>query len=286
METVTKKTSVMHRKMALILVSVFLVKVIALFVVLPALTETLAPRYGIGFADNYRSLARSLAQGEGYRFKTGLAETAMREPGYPIFLAGIFKLFGPQIQAARALNLSRAANLFLAMLIGLMVAALAQRVTDDRSVGIPAALIFWFHPGTVIAEARVGVEIFFIFFLMLFMFSLYRAIDRATTLDYFVAGLTLGCVVLIRSTPLLFPAVLFVYLAFKARSGRERILAALHIGVMVAGTALIMAPWIVRNYELTKEFIPTATVQGVAAQAGQYICRNLSFDRGFQSHRF
>jgi 4-amino-4-deoxy-L-arabinose transferase-like glycosyltransferase len=106
-----------------------------------------------------------------------------------------------QVQAARA------ANLFLAMLIGLMVAALAQRVTDDRSVGIPAALIFWFHPGTLIAEARGGVEIFFIFFLMLFMFSLYRALDRATTLDYFIAGLTLGCVVLVKYTAAISGAV-------------------------------------------------------------------------------
>ena len=40
METVTKKTSVMHRKMALILVSVFLVKAISAFVILPPLTET------------------------------------------------------------------------------------------------------------------------------------------------------------------------------------------------------------------------------------------------------
>lgn len=269
-------TKVMHRWAAAIFVSVFLIKAIALFVVLPALTDSLSTKYGMSFADDYDRLAASLAQGEGYRFRTDLGETAMREPGYPMFLAGIFKIFGPLIEAARA------ANLFLAMLIGLMVAALARKVTGNLAIGIIAALIFWFHPGTLIAEARGGVEILFVFFLMLFMFSLYRALDRETFKDYFVAGLVLGCVVLIRSTPMLFPALLFLYLVFRADGGRHRFLVTQRIGIMVAGMAIVMAPWVVRNYALTQAFVPTATVQGVAAHTGQYICRNMSFDRGGQ----
>ena len=138
------------------------------------------------------------------------------------------------------------------MLIGLMVAALAQR-TDDRSVGIPAALIFWFHPGTLIAEARGASRSCSSFSLMLFMFSLYRALDRATTLDYLIAGLTLGCVVLVKYTA----AISGGAVRLSHFQGKERTRATpgdpTHRSYGSRSGTDPPAPWTARNYELTKE---------------------------------
>ena len=43
----------------------------------------------------------------------------------------------------------------------------------------------------------------------------------------------------------------------------------------------MMLPWITRNYMLVQAFVPTATVQGVSAQEGQYTCQRISLDNGF-----
>ena len=39
-----------------------------------------------------------------------------------------------------------------------------------------------------------------------------------------------------------------------------------------------MSPWIVRNYRLTHQFVPTASVLGISAHAGQYISEHLTAD--------
>jgi hypothetical protein len=41
---------------------------------------------------------------------------------------------------------------------------------------------------------------------------------------------------------------------------------------MIIAMFVVLSPWIIRNYLLTKRFVPTASVLGVSAQAGQYIC--------------
>jgi 4-amino-4-deoxy-L-arabinose transferase-like glycosyltransferase len=254
-----------------------LLKAVVLFLLLPGLADTVAPHHAIGYADDYDVLADSLANGQGYRLGSDLPETMMREPGYPIFLAGVFKLFGNGIAVARS------ANLLLAGAIALMLWWLARRVTADAAVPIIAPLLFLFHPGIVIAEARGGVEMLFICATVAFLLLVYRAIATGTGRDYLYAGLALGLVVSIRSTPILFPVVLLPYLLLTAASARERLRRAMCTGLLVLGMGIVMLPWVVRNYALVGEFVPTATVQGVAAQEGQYTCERASFGRRFQA---
>ena len=196
---------------------------ILLFVVLPAIATMATPHYAIGFADDYHLLAYSLMTGEGYRLYPGLAETMMREPGYPLFLAGAFTLLGFGLETARL------ANLVLAGLTAFMVWRLALRVTRNELAGLVAAAIFLLHPGTLIAEGRGGVEILFMFAVMAFILLLYRAIYTDRGGHYLLAGLVLGAAVLIRSTPLLFPLALapprpFLFFPKPFLSGKGRII--------------------------------------------------------------
>jgi hypothetical protein len=48
------------------------------------------------------------------------------------------------------------------------------------------------------------------------------------------------------------------------------------VGLLIIAMSAALSPWIIRNYVLTKRFVPTASVLGVSAQAGQYICSNLT----------
>jgi hypothetical protein len=77
---------------------------------------------------------------------------------------------------------------------------------------------------------------------------------------------------LVRSTALLFP-VFLVPLALIFRGGWPSLVrSALSAAAVLIGALLALSPWIIRNYGLVGKFIPTASVQGVSMQVGDYIC--------------
>jgi 4-amino-4-deoxy-L-arabinose transferase-like glycosyltransferase len=109
---------------------------------------------------------------------------------------------------------------------------------------------------------------------LLFMVVLYSALEKESLWRYWAAGLLLGLAVLTRSEVLLFPFLLLVYLLLRTRRWVEGWKVVERIAALALGTALLMSPWIVRNYVLVHKFVPTATVAGVAAQEGLYTCEN------------
>jgi 4-amino-4-deoxy-L-arabinose transferase-like glycosyltransferase len=262
------------RQLHLMVACLLALTAIVLFAMVPALSNLAGFHYTMGFVDDYDLIAHSLANGQGYRLAPNLDETMIREPAYPLLLAGAFKIFGYSLEAARLVNL------LLAGITALLLWHLAFRVTREAAVGLVAAAIFLLHPGILIVQARGGVEGLFMLGMVAFMLLLYRALEADQGRQFFVAGLVLGAAVLVRSTPLLFPLALLPLLILAAPQGaRRRRLA--QWAFLVAGMALAMSPWVARNYALSGHFIPTATVLGVAAQEGQYTCERLSFGRGF-----
>jgi 4-amino-4-deoxy-L-arabinose transferase-like glycosyltransferase len=259
----------------LIFAGVFLLTAAILFLALPRLGQVFAFKYGLTFADGYELIADNLVHGNGYRMQANTSETMMREPGYPLFLAGAFKIGGFGISTVRW------ANLLLAIGIAFLMIRLAHLVTGDRTTSVVAALLFLLYPSTLIAESRGGVEILFIAVVLLFMLLLHRAVDKGNLWHYFAAGLMLGVVVQVRSTPMVFPIFLLGYLLVFASNAMERLKAVLNITVLVTGMVIIITPWMVRNFRLVQHIVPTATVQGVALQEGQYTCQHLTLDENY-----
>jgi hypothetical protein len=260
-----------NRLAILVLLPIFFATAALLFIGVPILARHAARRYSIGFADGYDLIAENLANGNGYRWRPDMAGTMIREPGYPLLLAAVFRIAGYSIEGARLLNL------LLTVGIAVMLIALARRMTGDPRAPVIAALLFLLHPGTLIAEARGGVEILFIFVGFGFMLALHRAVEKGRLWRYLLAGLALGVVVQVRSTPITFPVLLLLYALFTATGARERLTAAFRVAILVVGMGLVMAPWVVRNYRLVHEFVPVSTLRGVALQEGLCMCRNVSF---------
>lgn len=258
------------------LAAALLASALLLFVAVPAASDLASSHYALGFADDYDRLALSIANGEGYRLGPALGETMLREPGYPLFLAGVFSLLGYSIEAARA------ANLLLAGLAAVLLWLLARRIAPDPLVGAVAVALFLLHPAMLVAEARGGVEVLFIAAVLGFLLLLYRALDADRAMLFLASGLTLGVAIMIRSTPLLFPLVLTPCLLLAAPAG-TRIRRLGQCTLLALGAAAVMSPWIVRNYALSGHFVPTATVQGVAAQEGQYTCERMPPGQRFQA---
>ena len=79
-----------------------------------------------------------------------------------------------------------------------------------------------------------------------------------------------------RSVLILFLIFLFAYLLAGRTPERSTCAICRNIAVMVLAMLAVLSPWIIRNYSLTGKFVPTASVLGVSAQAGQYISSHLS----------
>jgi hypothetical protein len=150
-----------------------------------------------------------------------------------------------------------------------------EGLPPDTRLVAAAPLLFLFNPGTLIAESRGGVEILFGFLVLLFLLTIYRSIASNKLRDYLVSGGVLGVAVLVRSTPMLFPAFLLPYLLISEGKRVSRLAICCNIASMVVAMVAILSPWIIRNYSLTGKFVPTASVMGVSAQAGQYINMHL-----------
>lgn len=241
-----------------------------LLYVIPGLTARLHHSYNQDIvADGYDQLAANLAAGKGYRFYPETASTLMREPGYPLLLAALLLTFGNSLVAVKLANL---ALTLLTAWLTLRIASRLSPVTLPRNtlLFVSPPLLFLFHPGTLIAESRGGVETIFGCLVVLLLFSIYKSIESNRMRDYAVSGVLLGATVLVRSTPILFPFFLCIYLLVFER-GTPRIAICRNISVMTIAMFVVLSPWIIRNYELVGKFVPTSSVLGVSAQAGQYI---------------
>jgi Dolichyl-phosphate-mannose-protein mannosyltransferase len=250
----------------IVIVAVSLLKLGLDLLVVPGIKGSMAGLWSIGHADNYANLAKNLDAGYGYRFRPDTAPTLMREPGYPYIISLLVGQFDNYNIAAVVLNV------LLSMLAALLISHLTRFVTPIEGAAMVAPLLYMLHPGVMIAELRIGVEIPFILLLLCFFALLRRALRSGTSLDYCVVGLALGVTCYIRSTALLFPPLLLAYSVWTERSWRALAQMTLRV-VLIIGVALaVLSPWIVRNYRLTGSFVPTASVQGVAMQVGYYIC--------------
>jgi hypothetical protein len=267
--TVTGRRS-RNRLIGLCAVTLVVNAVILLFVI-PEFSNRLTSLYNQNlYPDGYDLIATSLVDGSGYRFYPDTARTMMREPGYPIFLAGIFYVF------AKSLTAVKLVNMFLAVATAWVMTRIGRRLSSSQALIVVAPLMFLFHPGTLIAESRGGSEALFTLLFTLFALTLYRAIESRRGRDYVVSGGVLGLTVLVRSTPILFPLCLLVYLLVFECQGSPKRAAARNVALMVTAMFVVLSPWIVRNYSLTGKFVPTASVVGVSAYTGQYLCDHLA----------
>jgi dolichyl-phosphate beta-glucosyltransferase len=264
-----------NKKIIALAVGAVIVHAVLLFAVFPRFSErSSSSAYNQDvFADGYDYLADNLVAGNGYRFYPDTAPTLMREPGYPILVAGLRLMFGPSLVAVKLVNM------ILAFAAAWLLLVIVSRLTSGSWARFVAPLMFLFHPGTIVAEGRAGVEILFGSLVLFFFWTLIKATDKERLRDFLISGLVLGLSVLVRSVLILFPAFLLIYLLTVQRPRVPIRVALRNVGAMVLAMLLVLSPWILRNYFLTGRFIPTASVLGVSAQAGQYINSHLSEGR-------
>ena len=265
-----------QRALLIILCTTLALKLTLILLIIPKVTDYL-PYTIAGFADRYDSIAENLLAGNGYRIYPDTSETLLRNPGYVFLLTGLFYLFGKSLAAAQVVNIMCGlATAYVIVLISVKwIMPRPTSADNDSNIEwaplVPAAL-FLFYPGIILAETRGGVESLFILLLTGFVFSLYRAMDFGRLKDFTAAGVVLGLTMLVKSTPALIPVVFFPYLLLRAKFSNVTWTSVVtKFTVMGLAAFILLAPWGLRNYALTGEFVLTSTVKGTTAQQGLYV---------------
>jgi hypothetical protein len=204
----------------------------------------------------YYGRAVEIVSGGGYA-ENGVL-TAFWPVGWPGFLAGLFTITGPSVQAGQI------ANLVFAALVFALTATLGAALFRDRMVGRAAVLLLTLYPNQIGYVPLMSTEIFYEALLLLCVWLL----AREQLAPVLVSGVLFGVATLTKTQSLLLPGFLLlgVFLAAPSRRSLAR-LTGLACAVYIT-TILVVAPWTYRNYMVLGAFIPVSTNGGFTLLTG------------------
>lgn len=165
----------------------------------------------------------------------------IRTPGYPAFVAVIYRLFGQ-----RTLPVAIAQALVF-VLICLLVFTTARRVAGER-VATLAAFMTALFPPLPYYGALVLTEVWTTFVLMLAMLACLRAIGRDRFSDFILAGVLFSATTMVRPAFVLLPFGLAIAMPLLVASERSRPRRLGQWGAFALAAALTLTPWFTYNY--------------------------------------
>ena len=179
--------------------------------------------------------------------------TAEKPPLYPAYLAVWAKLglssFRWDMVASSLLGTGTVAT----------IGALARRVAGDR-VGLAAAALAAVYPGLVVLDGAVRSESLYVLVVAVALLLAYRLVEAPSLRRAAALGVATGLAALTRSEGLLLLLLLAlpaVWLARPRAGGRLRLVA-----LVAAGCALVVVPWLARNWIVFDRPTPISTNQG------------------------
>lgn len=203
------------------------------------------PDWEVAWSDQggYQQLGAAMARsGEFTRFPESpvFIPEVIRTPGYPAFVAVVYRLFG-----ASTLAVAIAQALVFA-LICLIVYVLARRIAGDRTATVAAIMTALFPPLPYYG-ALVLTEVWTTFVLTAAMLICLRAVQRGRTRDFVVAGLLFSGATLIRPAFVLLPFGLAIAMPVLVPAERHRRRAGQWAALAIVA-AITMVPWFTYNY--------------------------------------
>src|SRR5688572_19659770 len=204
------------------------------------------PDWDVAWTDQggYKQLGAAMARsgGEFTRFPESpiFIPEVIRTPGYPAFVAVVYRLFGEHAMPVAI------AQAFVFALICLIVYAIARRVAGERTAAVAAIMTALFAPLPYYG-ALVLTEVWTTFVLMAAMLVCLRAIQGGRTRDFLLAGALFSCATLVRPAFVLLPFGIAIAMPLFVPAQRHR----RRLGqwaAFAAIAALVMVPWFTYNY--------------------------------------
>jgi hypothetical protein len=207
-------------------------------------------------AQEYVLLGERLASGKCYCLWGDGHPSAYRSPGFPLFLTGVFLLFGPSTLAAR-LALS---------IVGALTCVLSGLIARDlfgARAGVLAGALAAVYPQLFINDAWLNSESLAICLFAASCLVVMRLRGAPLGWRWIGAGALLGALALTRPNGFYGLIATLAWLALAAWQRRLTLgRAALGAALVLAAFILVLTPWVVRNAEVTGAFVPFSTGGG------------------------
>jgi len=165
----------------------------------------------------------------------------VRAPLYPLFLAGIFTLFGPGFWPALVVQ---------SILRGITVAGVAllgRRFLTGRA-GLIAGVLVAVYPGMVHNYMRFMTEVLYIPVFLLSYYLVERTLNTEGMNATARAGAVSGAAALTRSISFFFTLLMAVWLLIGKGSTARPLKRRVALAAVLVGTFLaVLSPWVIRN---------------------------------------
>lgn len=210
---------------------------------------------------HYISIGVNLVETGTYAVHPG-KPTSIRPPLYPFFLATVYQLTG-----VNSYNAIRIAQIFFTFVIAGTLYFLGKRLIGEKDATL-AVGVFLLYPSLVIYNFLILSEILFTLFFIAAILFIYLALYDNKTWHFLCIGICIGLASLTRSITYPMMPLLAIFLLFTT-SGR--IVSRLkNIAIMLFFFAVVLSPWVIRNYNLYDQFIPVDTMGGLNLYMGNY----------------
>ncbi len=196
-----------------------------------------------GDAYEYYALGHTLVEAYRFAIEPTSPPEFFRTPAYPLFIAAMVGLFHVDLAVELGQIVLVAISAVLVFLIGLKIAS--------RSVGFIAAVLFFLSPMTLFQSFMTLTETFFVFVLLLGIYTIVCTKNLGIW-ALVCSGALFGFLVLVRPIALFVLPLLVVWIVVEERHSPKAMLKS--AGLFIVGVALLLLPWMARNYILAGHF--------------------------------
>lgn len=218
--------------------------------------------FRFGDSAGYWNLAERVADGRPYQYNSEHAKV-FRTPAYPVFLSSLFRVWEqPTVLSARVFgSLLGGLTVYLIFLLG-------SRVFNEKT-GWLSAILIAFYPGAIAVSVLVLAESLFVPLMLTQLLLMVMAWQSQRSSTFFLlaglAGILYGLACLTRPSWLLFvPFSLPICLLIIEKKKKQLFMA----GILCVSLIGIMAPWWIRNYQVTGHFVMTSLQTGTSLYDG------------------
>jgi 4-amino-4-deoxy-L-arabinose transferase-like glycosyltransferase len=211
--------------------------------------------YPIVDAEAYDKIARSITAGN----DPYAGRPFFQPPLYPFFLAALYEVTGHDIGLTRLLQ----------MLLGVVNVWLTYRLGRrllGHGIGLVSGLVMTLYGTMLFFEGELLAPVLIVFLNLLLMLSVVAFFEKPVALRALVAGLLIGASTITMAVVAPFAAIISMYAIIRVRKGTlsvsRRELGAMGL-MFLAGIILVIAPVTVRNWLVSKEFVPVSTNAGI-----------------------
>jgi 4-amino-4-deoxy-L-arabinose transferase-like glycosyltransferase len=221
----------------------------------------------------YAEIARSLEQGNDFTLGTNATQPASNySPGIPLFVAGVYELTGGDHERTARLLLALIGTLavLFTYLIGRRLSGPAAGLIGATTVAIYPALLE--YQGMLMGEPLAATLLSGAVLAMLWAESARQNNPAGGSWRerWLLPGALFGALALVR--PEYLGVALLVSLVVLAKDGkgrwRESVTSA---AILLAGVAIVVVPWTVRNAVALDRLVPISTGGGQVLFAGTYL---------------